>query len=480
MIFAIRKTRKIQQPARSRNNVFRRDNFAERNVPAHLRALDFSRAFPQNCGMLAPITSEQLLDSQTGWMLLATACLGGLVGLVRQWRGTTTAGMRTFALWAVLGFVSIQFERVGIDHFVIATLALLGISSAAFLIRGKRRVREDNSSYEASFGLTTAASSLAMFSVGILMGMGQRQYAVMLAIVIAVTLSSRAWTDKWSSSLTETDIRAGLQFACLTGILLPLVPDRTLWGIVNPYTTWLMVVLITGVNFVGYISIRWLGARAGAAITGVIGGLASSTAVTLSFSRRSIVEPEDGGSFAIAIMLAQLSMLIRLVVLMFVLSVALGKFMAFPWLVLVAAGLAACGIVALRHGKRSEGSVPEIKNPLDLVSALKFGVLYAAVVFLIEETGTAAGTGFFAVSFLSGIPDTAAVVMSLSNQAATAQLALPLATLGVLVGVLSNTIVKLAISLVVGRGIFRKYVSVGFGSMILANLALIAWFATKL
>lgn len=426
--------------------------------------------------MLTPISTEELPIAQTGWMLLATACLGGLVGIVRQWRGTTTAGMRTFALWAVLGFIAIQFERLGITHFTITTLGLLGISCAAFLIRGKKRVREgENSTYEASFGLTTAAASLAMFSVGILMGLERTQYAVMLAIVIAVTLSSRNLTDKWSAAITGTDIRAGLQFACLTGILLPLVPDRTLWGVINPYSTWLMVVLITGVNFVGYIAIRWLGARAGAAITGLIGGLASSTAVTLSFSRRSVVEPEDGGSFAVAIMLAQLSMLVRLAALMCVLSLALAQFMIVPWCALIAAGLAACGIVALRHGKKAEGKVPEIKNPLDLGSAIKFGLLYAAVVFLIERTGESAGTGFFAVSFLSGVPDTAAVVMSLSNQAEAGATAFPLAALGVLTGVLANTLVKFGIALFVGRGAFRKYVSLGFGALLAVNAALIVF-----
>ena len=428
-----------------------------------------------------PFLLEELPITELGWMLLATACLGGLVGIVRQRRGTTTAGMRTFALWAVLGFVAIQFEKLGIKNFVVATLCLLGIFSTAFLVRGKKRIREsDQSSYEASFGLTTAAASLAMFSVGILMGLKQAQYAVMLAIVIAVTIGSRTWTDKWSASVTGTDIRAGLQFACLTGILLPLVPDQTLWGVINPYSTWLMVVLITGVNFVGYIAMRWLGANAGAAVTGLIGGLASSTAVTLSFSRRSVKEPEDGGSFAVAIMLAQLSMVVRLVVLMFVLNVALGYFMLIPWCVLMLAGLGACAVVAFRHSAKAEGRVPVIKNPLDLASALKFGLLYAAIVFLIEKTGDVAGTGFFAVSFISGIPDTAAVVMSLSNQAAGTGLAFPLATLGVLVGVLSNTLVKLGIAFFIGRGAFRKYVGLGFGSMILANAALIIWFSSRI
>lgn len=421
------------------------------------------------------MTIEQLPSAQVGWMLLATTCLGGLVGLVRQWRGTTTAGMRTFALWGVLGFISLQFERLGIDHFVITTLCLLGISSAAFLIRGKKRIREsDNSSYEASFGLTTAAASLAMFSVGILMAMEQPQYAVMLAIVIAVTLSSRSWTDKWSAAITGTDIRAGLQFACLTGILLPLVPDKTIWGVFNPYTTWLMVVLITGVNFTGYIAMRWLGERAGSALTGLIGGLASSTAVTLSFSRRSVGEPDGHGAFAVAIMLAQLSMLVRLAVLMLILCLPFAQYMAIPWAVLIIAGLAACGIVSFRHREKTAGAVLQIKNPLDLGSAIKFGLLYAAVVFLIEKTGTVAGTGFFAVSFLSGIPDTAAVVMSLANQVSEAQTAMHHAGMGILVAVLSNTLVKLGIALALGRGAFRKYVALGFGSLILANAAVLA------
>lgn len=426
--------------------------------------------------MLPPMTVDQLPSAQVGWMLLATACLGGLVGLVRQWRGTTTAGMRTFALWAVLGYISLQFERLGVDHFVITTMCLIGICSAAFLIRGKKRIREsDNSSYEASFGLTTAASSIAMFSVGILMAMEQPQYAVMLAIVIAVTLSSRSWTDKWSASITGTDIRAGLQFACLTGILLPLVPDKTLWGIFNPYTTWLMVVLITGVNFTGYIAMRWLGERAGSAVTGLIGGLASSTAVTLSFSRRSVEEPEGSGSFAVAIMLAQLSMLIRLAVLTLVLCLPFAKFMLAPWAILVLAGLLACGIVAFRHREKTEGQVPVIKNPLDLVSAIKFGLLYAGVVFLIEKTGAIAGTGFFAVSFLSGIPDTAAIVMSLANQVSEAHTTMRLAAMGILVGVLANTLVKLGIALFLGKGAFRKYVALGFGSLLVANALVLIW-----
>lgn len=429
--------------------------------------------------MLTPLEPEILLSPQNGWMLLVTVCIGGLVGLVRQWRGgnTTTAGMRTFALWSTLGFVSVQMERLGFSHFVLASLLVLGLSTVAYLVRGgKERTRGNNLHIQATFGLTTAASALMVFCAGALMGIGLEKYAVMLAIVLAITLGSRAWTDKWSSSLTGTDIRAGLQFACLTGVLLPLVPDQTLWGIFNPYTTWLMVVLISGVNFVGYIAMRWLGARAGAAVTGFIGGLASSTAVTLAFSRRSETEHENGGAFATAILLAQLSMALRLVILTFLLNYAFAISTLWMWGVLLGVCVAACGLIALRHGKLAEGQVPAVKNPLDLGMAIKFALLYAVVVFLIEKSGNGFGSGFLAISFFSGIPDTAALVMSMANQAASdvsaETLPYSLAALGIMVGVFSNTLVKLGLTLVFGRGQFRVLAAIGLGITALANLAI--------
>ena len=438
--------------------------------------------------MLTPLAPEELLTPQNGWMLLVTICMGGLVGLIRQWRGGngTTAGMRTFALWSVLGFISVQMERLGFAYFVLASLLVLGLSTVAFLLRGgKTRIRDEEKTH-AAFGLTTAASALMIFCAGALMGIGLEQYAVMLAIVLAATLGSRAWTDKWSSSLTGTDIRAGLQFACLTGVILPLVPNREIWDVFNPYSTWLMVVLISGVNFIGYISMRWLGARAGAAVTGFIGGLASSTAVTLAFSKRSETEPENGGAFAMAILLAQLSMALRLVVLIFLLNVAFALSTVKLWAILLGTCVAVCALLAMRHGKLAEGKVPEVKNPLGLSTAIKFGLLYALVIFLIERTGGGFGAGFLAVSFISGIPDTAALVMSMANQtmpdpaaenASAAILTFPLAALGVMVGVFSNTLAKLAIALVVGRGRFRTLAALGLGLTAAVNFAIILWLA---
>jgi uncharacterized membrane protein (DUF4010 family) len=237
-----------------------------------------------------------------------------------------------------------------------------------------------------------------------------------------------------------------------------------------------MVVLISGVNFVGYIAMRWLGARAGAAVTGFIGGLASSTAVTLAFSRRSETEHENGGAFAMAILLAQLSMALRLVVLCFLLNFTFAVSTLWMWGILLGVCVLACGLIALRHGKHAEGKVPAVKNPLDLPNAIKFALLYALVVFLIERSGNDLGTGFIAVSFLSGIPDTAALVMSMANQATELAgpevLSFTTAAFGIMLGVLSNTLVKLGLTLAFGRGKFRTLAASGLGITALANIAI--------
>ncbi|MCD8283209.1 MAG: MgtC/SapB family protein [Opitutae bacterium] len=457
-------------------------------------SLATTMATAEKTGGFFDVDPSSLMSPENGWLLLATVCIGGLVGLVRQWHGgeKTTAGMRTFSIWALLGFISAQMESIGFAHFTLAILILLGMSVAVLLAQGgKIRIRADVKT-RARFGLTTAGAALVIFCVGALMGIGQEKYAIMLAIVLAAALSLNAWTDKLASSLTGTDVRAGLQFAFLTGILLPLVPNQQVWGIFNPHAIWLMVVLISGVNFVGYIAMRWLGAHAGAALTGLIGGLASSTAVTLSFSKRSRDEPENGGVFAMAILLAQFSMALRLVVLICVLNFAFAIASAPLWGILLGVCALACGALALSHGKLAEGAVPEVKNPLDLRMALKFGALYAIVVFFIERSGNAAGTSFVLVSFLSGIPDTAAVVMSMANQAAEtvgdaltadgsifagaeASLTFRLAALGAMIGVFSNTLVKLGIAVFLGRGSFRKYAVLGLGCTSLANLAIIVW-----
>lgn len=218
--------------------------------------------------------------------IVVSACLGALIGLIRQWgdqRETESAefaGLRTHALWAVLGCVA-GFTGGRQEPYVLI-VAMLGVG--AHLILPFPRIPGRNPP-----GSTSFAEALLTLLCGALVAWNETRAAVLVAALTMVILGSKKPIHSWARELTTADIRGTLQFVAITGVILPLVPDRPLGplGAFNPYSTWLMVVIISGLGFAGYVAIRILGARAGILLTGIFGGLASSTACTLAFSRRS-------------------------------------------------------------------------------------------------------------------------------------------------------------------------------------------------
>jgi uncharacterized membrane protein (DUF4010 family) len=399
------------------------------------------------------------MTPQNGWALLATACAGGFVGLVKQWREgpSSVAGMRTFALWAIFGFVSTQLDNIGFHGVLLAAFILLGIGVLAFSISPK-------SDENAHLGLTTLVSAPLLFLVGALIASGNPTYGIVLCILVAGVLGIRDVAHRWTALLTETDIRAGLQFAFLTGVILPLVPDKVVLGLLNPADTWRMVLLISGVNLLGYAAMRLLGAQAGLALTGIVGGLASSTAVTLAFSRKSREEPENDVACAQAILLSSQTMLVRVWVVVFVLCPAFAWKLFPAFLLVTLMGLAVPLWLAYRQPGRGKSEVPVVKNPLRLGVALEFGILYAVIVFIIEHAGHTTETGtFLGVSFLSGLLTMDAITVSLANKIpadATSGVLLA-ASGGVLVAMVSNTLVKTGIALGLGNSAVRKWVALG-------------------
>lgn len=416
--------------------------------------------------MFEPLTPETLLASANVRALLASTCLGGLVGLVRQWNegDHAVAGVRTFALWSTFGFVMAQLERAGAPWMTLAGLAVVSALIAAFSFR-----RETAQ----SIGLTTMTAAVMTYVTGALLGYGLSRYAIGLAIVVAGLIGVRRLTAAWSGRLTETDVRAGLQFAFLTGVILPLVPDEKLWGIVNPYDTWRMVILVAGVNLTGYAAMRFLGERAGSALTGLVGGLASSTAVTLAFSRRSREQPENGESNAQAVLLACSVMVPRVLVVLFALRPELGYALLLPASVVFVATAATPVWLRFRERDRAECAVPPVGNPLRLGQSVKFALLYALIVFLLDSSrGVAGAMGFYAVSFVSGLTDMDAITLSLANR--SGEVAVASATIAIVIAMGANTVVKLGLALALGSGRFRRIVAVGLGLPLLAMLG-VAW-----
>lgn len=395
-----------------------------------------------------------LITPENGWVLLATACAGGFVGLVKQWREgeSSVAGMRTFSLWAVLGYVSVHMNQL-VPGILLASFGLMGAGVVVFSLNKKA---------EEHLGLTTLAAALLMFLLGVLMGFGQREYALTIGILVAATIGLRSVTHRWSKLLTETDVKAALQFAFLTGVILPLVPNKVVWGAFNPYDTWRMVMLISGVNLLGYVAMRLLGARAGLPITGIVGGLASSTAVTISFSRRSKFDAPNAVACAQAILLASQSMFARVWLVIFALSPEFAWKLFPAFLLVTLTGLIVPAWLIRHIPRRNETEVPAVKNPLSLGMAVKFGLLYAVLVFLIEQTKEAAHSmAFLGISFLSGTLTMDAISVSLANSIAEDGSGILLAAAGVLVAMASNTIVKAGVALCLGNAVLCKWVAVG-------------------
>jgi uncharacterized membrane protein (DUF4010 family) len=237
-------------------------------------------------------------------------------------------------------------------------------------------------------------------------------------------------------------------------VILPLVPNRNLgpFGAFNPFSLWQMVVLISGLGFVGYIAIRIFGARAGILLTSLLGGLASSTASTLAFSRRSKTEPNLSSHYALAVVVACTVMLPRVLILIGVVNRQLAYSLTAPLGLMALPGVAFSIWGGVHERLRQSGAgndIPHLRNPLSLSAALKFSGLYALISFLVKAAKPMGWThGLLPLSFVSGLTDVDAISLSLAHglEGTSPQVA----SHAVVLAVVSNTLVKTAIAIAVG------------------------------
>ena len=412
--------------------------------------------------------------------LLVSASLGALLGLERQWSGQrdnpkadTIAGARTFALWGALGTLCAWFTREHHEGLFLAGFIAMVLLVSLFLLRRAQHDRD--------IGLTTGAVGLATYLLGGLVFYGEVKTAVVVAVSLVVLLASKDWLHRLSSKFSRQDVYQALQFAAVTGIVLPLVPDRPYgpYGAFNPFNIWLMVVLVSGLGFAGYVAVRVFGEDRGLAMTGLLGGLASSTATTLAMSRQSRVRPETGHLCALAIVLACTVMLVRVAVLLGAVSPPLLRQTA-PWLLFVALPGLAFAAWSWRHFRtREETAAPaaEVRNPLSLRTAIQFAILYALIVLLVRWAQAGfGGAGLYAASFFSGLTDLDAISLSLSQLHSDAQIGADLAARAVLIAAGANSLLKAGMAVSLGSAAMRRQVALVLGATVLAA-AVAAWLA---
>jgi uncharacterized membrane protein (DUF4010 family) len=371
--------------------------------------------------------------------------LGLLIGLQRERAGSTFGGIRTFPLLALLGAVcGLLAEPWGA---LVPAAGLLGVATLAVLANvEKLRKAEDTG------GQTTEVAALLVFVTGALLTTEARTAGIVVGGVTAVLLHLKRPMHAFAGRMSEHDVEAIMRFAILSLIVLPLVPDRSFgpYRVLNPREIWWMVVLIVGIGLAGYVSYRLFGGRAGAVLSGLLGGLVSSTATTVAYARRAA---QSGAGFRLAALVIVLASAVSLArVLVEVIAAAPGRLaIMVPPLLVMLAWMAVIAVAMVRWRDDDGERMPEQTNPAELRSALVFGVLYALVLLATAAVKDHFGArALYGVAVVSGFVDLDAITLSTARLAAADRLEAETAWRVILTAALSNMLFKTGIAWVLG------------------------------
>jgi len=388
--------------------------------------------------------------------LASSAGVGLLVGLERERKPGTKAGVRTFTLIALLGTLAALLSTESGTGWVLAAgaVCVTVVLVAAYL--------QDPASAADDAGSTTVIAAVAVYFLGAAFHYGHAIEAVALGVGITVLLYFKAELEGFSQKLTAQDIRSMLQFAVLTAVILPLLPNRSFgpYDVLNPFQVWLMVVLVSAVSLAGYVAWRLTLGRHGLLATGVLGGLVSSTATTLVHARNVAAGTQAPAAALVVILLANATMLARVLVMVGIVApatLAPAAVVIAPALLLALAGVA----WRWRRVDREPAQEPVYVNPTQLRMALGFGAMYAVLLLLVAWANDALGArGVVALAAVSGATDVDAITLSSLRLAAS--------------GAATQLTVLTAIAVAVGSNlVFKAVIAAGAGGR--ALLAPIAW-----
>lgn len=418
------------------------------------------------------------IDFEIGRNFAVALLIGALVGIEREKSKTAApeqsfAGLRTFILFALVGALAalISEHMQSPWPFIAAILGVTSIIIAGYV--------QENRASEQSVGLTTEVAALAVTLLGGAAMLGYASVAVALAIAASAVLAYKQPMHALVARLDPDDIHAGLKLLIASFIVLPFLPNAPIdpWEALNLYKLWLLVIFISGLSLAGYIAVRWLGNTHGTLLTGLAGGLASSTAVTLTFARRSVEEGKARADdiLAAGILLAWTIMFVRVIAEIAVVNPGLLPRLALPYGVMALTTLCIVAYfyrktAAHRRKSPEPSSDVDIKNPFSLSSAIKFGLFFALVLLLVKITRHyLPATGLYAVAALVGLTDVDALTLSMAEYAtqdgdeATAANAIVIASL-------SNTIVKCAYVALLGCPALRQRMIVATALILTAGL----------
>ncbi len=402
---------------------------------------------------------------QLGFAIL----LAGLIGLDREQKfqkknSKGHGGLRTFTLMGLFGALSYMLVDISVYVFVALILGFIAMVVVSKLARVK------------SFGYTTAFASVLVYLVGVLCAMNEYILATVITLALFMILHFKKHLHSSVRRLENREIVSAVQLIVIAFVVLPLLPDKGYgpYEVLNPHLIWLMVVLISAISFASYVAIKIWGTKKGIGLTGFLAGLISSTALTLSFSSRSKKTPRIVNPYVFAVVIANVAMLVRMLIEIAVISPQLLPSVIIPISVVAIVGLGGAMYFWFKkedsEGRKDiERKFLKVSNPLNLSTALKFGLFFGVILFLSKFLLDLYGDGgLYLAGIFSALVDVDAITISVANLV-DGGLDMDLATSTLFLVAAANSLVKVGMFALFGNRKVALKIFYVFGLALLAG-----------
>ena len=427
--------------------------------------------------------------------ILIAILLGSLIGLQREFtkqhnNQNIFAGIRTFILIALLGSILGYLTRnIESTYVIIGFIFTILFALIAYATTTKKQYGADG---------TTQVALILTYILGVMTTTSRLEIAVILAILIATFLTFKEKLHNIARKIDATELVAMVEFALIAFVILPFLPNQnyspsdipgisqifqslgatpeflTQLNVLNPHNIWLMIIFIAGINLAGYFLVKLFGTKKGYELTGLVGGLISSTAVTISMSQES-KQKQNINPLLIATILSSSVMFARVIF-----EVAILNYKILPALTIPLGSmiLTSIFIATILHRKKDQQKTPQEKDttsqPFALLPAIQFGIFFALILLVSKIAQLLFGsTGIYATSILSGLADVDAITLTMSNLSAAGSISTLTATTAIILAVASNTLVKAGIAYWFGTKNFGTKILITFTIILLIGLLIL-------
>ncbi|WP_051287469.1 MgtC/SapB family protein [Algoriphagus mannitolivorans] len=412
------------------------------------------------------------LSQRDFFIRLAVALgIGAVIGLERQYsamneNSTGFSGIRTFVILTLMGFTSgIFYHLFSIWIYAAILLGIMALIASSYWYTASQGDR----------GLTTELTSIFAFLMGTLVLHGYVEICLTVTVILVVVLSSKFRLKAIVGKITPTELYDFILFVVLALLVLPFLPNQTFgpapFDVINPREIGWVIILTSGLGLLGHILIKFLGANSGILLSGILGGLVSSTAVTWIFSKKSKENKSLSSQCATAILAASSIMFFRVLIWTFIFNANLFTNLLPALVFILGSGM---GITFYIYKKKYATEIKDAEiplgKPMDLKGALVFGLIYVAILLIVSYANQNLGTaGTLISSAIAGLSDVDAITIS-ASKLAEVKLDINTASLAILIAVMTNTLVKLGIASYAGSKELRKLLFLGYGVLLVSSL----------